>query len=222
MPDFTEIIADDRETPSGILEYLRAFSEVRLRVEHLLTGDYIVDNTVVFERKAAADFAASLIDGRLFCQAKRLADQGLRAAIIIEGSASDWNKLDVRREALQGALLTLSLVFDLPVFRSRDRNETSHLLVYAGRQFVRLRHGHSSVCRVYKAKRKRTRQIHLLATLPGVGGDRAKRLLDHFGSIYACLTASLTELQKVPTIGPKTAEAIRDLVGEHRVPHPES
>jgi ERCC4-type nuclease len=121
MPDFTEIIADDRESTSGIFEHLRSFSDVRLHIERLLTGDYIVDNTIIFERKAAADFAESLIDTRLFCQARRLANQSLRGAFIIEGSASDWCKLRVlrvRREAFQGALLTLSLVFDLPVFRS--------------------------------------------------------------------------------------------------------
>jgi DNA excision repair protein ERCC-4 len=218
MPDFTEIIADDRERASGIFEHLQRFTDVRLRVERLPAGDYIIDDTVVFERKAAADFAASLFDARLFCQAKRLADQTLRGAFIIEGNATDWNKLCLRREALQGALLTLSLVFDLPVFRSQDINETSHLLVYAGRQFVRLRHRNAPCYRMHKGKRRRTRQLRLLATLPGVGADRAKRLLDHFGSIQACLTASPAELQEVSTIGPKTAEAIRELIGERISP----
>jgi len=175
MPDFTEIIADDRESTSGIFEHLTGFSDVRLHIERLLTGDYIVDNTMIFERKAAADFAESLVDTRLFCQARRLANQSLRGVFIIEGSASDWRKLHVRREALQGALLTLSLVFDLPVFRSRDINETARLLVYAGRQFVRLRDGDASRYRVSKAKRKRTRQLRLLTMLPGVGADFAKR-----------------------------------------------
>lgn len=151
---------------------------------------------------------------RAFCQAKRLANQSLRGAFTIEGSASDWRKLCVRREALQGALLTLSLVFDLPVFRSQDRNETTRLLVYAGRQFARLRDGDASRYRVSKGTRKRTRQLRLLTMLPGVSADLAKRLLDHFGSVYAWLTASPSELQEVSRIGPKTAEAIRDLIGE--------
>ena len=214
MPDFTEIIADDRESTAGIFDHLRSCSDLRLHIKRLLTVDYIVDNTIIFERKTAADFAESLVDTRLFSQAGRLANQSLRGAFIIEGSASDWRKLCVRREALQGALLTLSLVFDLPVFRSQDINETTRLLVYAGRQFARLRHGDASRYRVSKAKRKRTRQLRLLTMLPGVGADLAKRLLDHFGSVYACLAASPTELQEVSRIGPKTAEAIRDLIGE--------
>jgi len=214
MSALTEIIGDHRESASGIFELLRNFPDVRLHVGHLPTGDYIVDHSVVFERKAAADFAASLIDTRLFSQAKRLADHALRPALIIEGGPSDWSNLGVRREALQGALLTLSLVFDLPVFRSWDTNETARLLVYAGRQFIRLRDGSGPCYRLDKAKRKRTPQLRLLAMLPGVGTDRAVRLLHHFGSVRACLTASLDELQEVSTIGPKTAKAIHALVGE--------
>jgi DNA excision repair protein ERCC-4 len=216
MPDLTEIVVDDRERASGILERLRSYSDVRLRVDRLATGDYIVNNSVVFERKVAADFAASLVDARLFFQARRLVNQSFRGAFIIEGDTADWNKLCVRREALRGALLTLSLVFNLPVFRSRDMNETSRLLVYAGRQFARLQHVRASRYRVYKSRRKRTRQLRVLAALPGVGRDRAERLLNHFGSIQTCLTASVVELQEVPTIGPKIAKAIHDLV-EQRI-----
>jgi ERCC4-type nuclease len=207
----TEIIVDHRESKSGVCEYLSALADVRLRWENLSTGDYIVEQLGIFERKTASDFAASLIDQRLFSQAKRLADLPLRAAFIIEGSSSEWGNLRVRREALQGALIALSMIFDLSVFRSRDPKETAQLLVYGSNQFVRLREDVSRY-RIYKAKRKWTRQIHLLATLPAVGPDRAYRLLDHFGSVEACITATACELEKVQGIGPKTAAAIRDLV----------
>jgi DNA excision repair protein ERCC-4 len=170
-----------------------------------------LNNAAIFERKTASDFASSLIDQRLFSQAKRLADQPLRSGLIIEGRSEDWSKLGVRRESPQGALITLTLIFDLPVFRSRDRKETAQLLVYAGYQFARLREDVPRY-RFHKAKRRRTQQLHLLASLPSVGLDRAYRLLDHFGSVQACLTANADELEKVPGIGPKTAAAIRGLV----------
>ncbi|MBV8100766.1 MAG: nuclease [Verrucomicrobia bacterium] len=206
-----EIIADHRENQSSVWESLSAFPDVQLRWKDLQTGDYIVEQGAIFERKTASDFAASLIDQRLFSQAKRLAEQPMRAGIIIEGGPDDWNKLGIRREALQGTLITLTLVFHLSVFRSRDTKETAQLLVYTGRQFARLKED-APRYRIYKAKRKRTQQLRLLATLPAVGSDRAYRLLDYFGSVQACITATASELEKVPGIGPKTAAAIRDLV----------
>ena len=207
----TQVIADHRESKSGVGEYLAALAGVRLRWENLSTGDYIVEEGAIFERKTASDFAASLVDQRLFSQAKRLADQPLRAAFIIEGSSDDWSMLGIRREALQGALITLALIFDLPVFRSLNPKETSQILIYAGHQLARLRED-TPRYRIYKAKKRWTQQIHLLATLPAVGPDRACRLLDHFGSVQACITATVPQLEKVPGIGAKTAAAIRDLV----------
>lgn len=208
----TEIIIDYSEKRSSVWEYLSALPDIQLSWKDLSIGDYVVEQAAIFERKTASDFAASLIDQRLFSQAKRLAEQPLRAAFIIEGSPDDWNMLAVRREALRGALITLTLIFDLPVFRSRDSTETAQLLVYTGHQFARL-HQDAPRYRIYKAKRKRTQQLRLLATLPAVGSDRAYRLLDYFGNVQACITATADELEKVPGIGRKTAATIRDLVG---------
>jgi ERCC4-type nuclease len=206
-----QVVADHRESKSRVGEYLAALPDVRLRWENLSTGDYIVEEGAIFERKKASDFAASLNDQRLFLEAKRLADQPLRAAFIIEGSSDDWSMLGIRREALQGALITRALIFDLAIFRSLNPKETSQTLIYAGHQFTRLRED-TPRYRICKAKKRWTQQIHLLAPLPAVGPDRAYRLLDHFGSVQACISAPARELEKVPGIGPKTAAAIRDLV----------
>jgi ERCC4-type nuclease len=154
-----------------------------------------------------------LIDGRLFAQASRLARQPEKAAFILEGPASAWEALGVRREALQGALVSLTLVFDLPVLRTRNPEETARLLLYSAHQLARLQRADPLPYRLNKAKRRRTRQLRILQSLPGVGSDRAKRLLDHFGNVQACFTASADDLCRVPGIGLKTAAAIRNVVG---------
>ena len=75
-----QIVADDRERPSGVVEELKKHLDVSVSVERLATGDYCVDGTVLFERKSATDFARSLIEGRLFGQASRMTQTDFRPA----------------------------------------------------------------------------------------------------------------------------------------------
>jgi len=207
-----QIVVDDREGPSGVVAELENLDGLVLKIEHLTVGDYCIDGAVLFERKTAVDFAQSLIDGRLFGQAKRMAASGLRPAYIIEGTSSEWSVLGVSREALQGAMVTLMLIFDIPVFRSADPAESARLMLYTGSQLVRLRDPGYLPYRQAKAKRKKTRQLLILQSLPGVGPDRAKRLLERFGTLRACFDAAKSELMKVDGIGPKTAMAIDQVI----------
>ena len=208
------LIADHRETASGVPHLLAQMPEVELRIERLVAGDYRVEESVVFERKTASDFAKSLITGHLFEQAARMERSELRPAYILEGQSADWTALGVRREALQGALITLMVIFDIPVLRAADRQETARLILYAGQQLARLRDPNHAPYRLAKAKRKRTRQLRLLQAIPGVGSERARLLLDHFGSIRACLEARPDELKKVEGIGPRTAQTICETLQE--------
>ena len=160
-----------------------------------------VEESVLIERKTASDFAQPLLTGRLFEQAARMAKSEFRPAYILEGQSADWTALGVRREALRGALIPLMVIFDIPVVRAADASETARLILYAGQQLARLRDPNHAPYRQIKAKRMRFRQLRLLQTLPGVGTERARRLLDHFGSIRACFEARTDELQKIDGIG---------------------
>jgi DNA excision repair protein ERCC-4 len=207
-----EVVVDDRERPSGVAAELEKAEGVVVKIEHLPLGDYCVDGAVLIERKTAADFAASLIDGRLFGQAGRMSSSHLRPAYIIEGTSAEWAGLGVSREALQGALITLMLIFDVPVLRSLDPAESARLILYVGYQLVRLRNPDYSPYRQAKGKRKKTRQLRILQSLPGIGPDRAKQLLEHFGTVRACFGASSAALQEIEGIGPKIAAAIEQVI----------
>jgi len=203
-----QVVVDDRERPSGVVPELEKLGRVVVKIEHLSLGDYCIDGAVLIERNTAADFAQSLMDGRLFGQAVRMATSSLRPAYILEGSSAEWSGLGVSRESLQGALVSLMLIFDVPVFRSSDPAESARLILYIGSQLVRLRDSEYVPYRQAKAKRKKTQQLRILQSLPGVGSDRAKRLLERFGTVRACFGASIEELMDVEGIGPKTAAAI--------------
>ena len=215
MSEITEtirVVVDDREKPFEVIAELKKSDRVVVQIEHLLVGDYCIDGAVLIERKTAADFAQSLIDGRLFAQAGRMANAHLRPAYIIEGTSGEWSGLGVSQEALQGALVTLMLVFDLPVFRSSDPAESARLILYIGSQLIRLRDPGHVPYRQGKAKRKKSRQLRVLQGLPGVGPDRARRLLERFRTVRACFGASTAQLIEVEGIGAKTAAAIEQVI----------
>ena len=95
----------------------------------------------------------------------------------------------MRREALLGALISLTWVYDLPVLRSPEPAETARLLVYAAHQLQR--HADGTLPRHGKRPRaKRRVQLRLLQGLPGVGPSRATELLERFGRVEVVMTAS--------------------------------
>jgi len=57
-----------------------------------------------------------------------------------------------------------------------------------------------------------------LQGLPGIGYERAVRLLDTFGCVEGVISASSEELQVVEGIGKKIADKIRWVVGEKIMP----
>ena len=78
------VIADDREKDGGVIPVLAEREDVRLRIDRLEVGDYLFDSRLLFERKTLADFAMSIIDGRLFSQASRLVASGMHSVLILE------------------------------------------------------------------------------------------------------------------------------------------
>jgi len=213
-----KIIADDRECKSDVIKALSEIENVEVDIRRLSMGDYQVDNRVIVERKTLKDFAISIIDGRLFKQVIRLANSSFMGVLILEGTAVDTADLKMTRESMQGALITVSLILGIPVLRSKDPLETAGLIVYSGRQIETMarggvhRHG-------YRPKNKLKRQLFILQGLPGVGPERAGRLLDSFGSVEAVISANSSELQSVNGIGKSIADKIRWAVGERMSPY---
>lgn len=201
------IVADDREVNSATIKILRALPDVEVTVRRLKLGDYQVDESIVFERKTLMDFTASIKDGRLFKQVCRLVSSPLRSAIILEGTSRELASSNMRREAIQGALIMVSVVLGVPVLRSKGTNETAHLMMYAAKQIHSVkvgafyRHGK-------RPKGKRRLQLYILQGFPSVGPTRAARLLDAFGSIENICTAPVEKLDEVDGVGIHTAKFI--------------
>ncbi len=214
--NLAHIVADDRERKSDVIELLLEIENVEVDIRRLSMGDYQIGKRVIIERKTLKDFAISVVDGRLFKQMIYLANSKFEGALILEGTSSDSIEIGVTREAMQGALINVSLIMGIPVLRSKNPAETAKLIVFLARQLKSIanggvqRHG-------YQPKGIRSRQRYILQGLPGVGRERADRLLDRFGSVEAVVSAGIDDLQTVDGIGKTIAEKIKWVVSE-RVP----
>lgn len=208
------VVADDRERDGGVVEQLRLRDDVRLSVERLPLGDYRIDETLLIERKTLPDLILSIKDGRLFSQGVRLAASDLRPALILEGTSRAIVDSGMRREAIQGALITLTLFLGIPLLRSMDASETARLLLYAAYQRRSIATG-AIPRKGHRPRGKFRTQARILQGLPGVGPERARRLLEQFGSVEAVMSATVPALETVTGIGSTTARAIRWAVEEH-------
>ena len=207
------IAVDDRERSSGVAEALSRRPGVNITTRRLSLGDYEVDDTLIVERKTLADFAVSVLDGRLFRQVSRLArDHEVRSCLILEGTAERYPRLAIPTPAFQGAIITVTLVFGVPVLRSATADETADLIVYAARQLQR-RAALPSRRMGAKGGSLRRTQLLLLQAVPMVGPMRAEALLETLGVPSQIANADADILAEVNGIGPTIAASI------HRVMH---
>ncbi|MEI6421130.1 MAG: ERCC4 domain-containing protein [Lentisphaerota bacterium] len=208
-----QIIADDREQRSGVIESLRSLIDVDLDIKRLSVGDYLVDKRFIFERKTLSDFSLSIVQGRLFNQAQNLAKYDCHPIMILEGTSKNIAEYGVSREAVQGAIITISIIFGIPILRARDSCETAKLMVMTAKQADRTVSG--GVQRQgYRPKGKKARQLYILQGLPGIGRKRAELLIEKFGTVEAVVNAESEELIGVYGMGEKTVENIKNALRE--------
>ena len=193
-----------------LADLARASDDFDVQIVHLPIGDYFIDGGVIVERKTYADFATSLTDGRLFPQAATLARSPHRPVVLLEGP-KPRHMPDVHPHALKGALVSLAVMWRLPVLHARDPEDSMRVLRFLARQLARSAPG---ILQRYDRKPKRlaSRKLYLLQGLPGVGPALANQLLRQFGSIERVITAEATALMQIRGIGPTKAARIRELL----------
>ncbi|MGI2027608.1 ERCC4 domain-containing protein [Endozoicomonas acroporae] len=205
---------DYRERASGIVDILQGREGIVVNTVSLESGDYKINNDWLVERKTLTDLAASIIDGRLFRQLSQFCFP-YRKVLLIEGTTDMLCSSGIRRESIQGALVTVSLYFGIPVLRSMNPNETAAILIMVGRQWSRFRGLMNSAgmgSRPVPSKNPVRQTLNMLQCLPGVGSLKARALLQKFGSIEAVLLSSVEELAQTRGIGRKTAQGIKQML----------
>lgn len=210
---------DFREQRSGIVSEIEKLTD-KLAVElcTLPTGDYMVGDKIIVERKTLNDFLTSIKTGRIFQQAYRIAQTGKNGLIILEGDKTMVDSSLMSRKAVQGALIHLTVFIGIPVIRSLNIQETATLLIdilnqSQQQELPRQKHIISVSPGIHINKKQR-QKLFLLQNLPGIGTKKGLALLKMFSTIENIVNASPADLTKVRGIGNKLADRIITILHE--------
>ncbi len=149
--------------------------------KNLDVGDYVVSDKIAIERKSARDFAKSIIDGRLFEQAKKLRERYEKPIIIIEGNIWNIEKyLNININAVLGAITSLACKFNILVMHSRDKKSTAYYIYELAKMEQEQEKRGLRTQSYRKSLTLRELQIQFLSSLPGIGIKRAEKILEEF------------------------------------------
>ncbi|MFQ5710482.1 MAG: ERCC4 domain-containing protein [Candidatus Geothermarchaeales archaeon] len=204
------LVVDHREARSPVTDFLRA-PDVEVSLDSLPLGDYVVSERVLVERKTVDDFAASLMDGRLFQQVRGLRDAVELPILLIEGATEDITKR-IGEKSYIGAMASVLLDFRTPVVRTTSPKETALVLQGMARREQTAERREVALRPERKPLSDLETQRYIVAGLPGVDAVLASRLLERFGTVEEVFRASVEELVGVRGIGRKTAERIREIL----------
>ncbi|MHC1627162.1 MAG: DEAD/DEAH box helicase [Methanoculleaceae archaeon] len=206
-----EIRADDREGASRVVETLHRLG-IRVTLCRLEHGDYSIGDRILVERKTVSDFLDTLINRNLLRQMRDLGGAAPRPILILEGDEDIYSGRNLHPNAIRGTLAAIAADFGISIIPTRDADDTAQMLaILAKREEGGREERTPHVRKSYRSLKES--QEYILSAFPGVGPANARRLLAHFGSIRAVITASPEELKAVKGIGEKTAAAIAELAG---------
>lgn len=207
--EFPVVFADTREGNSKVIRHLSEM-EIDVKVQAMAVGDYQVSDEVVIERKTAKDFVDSIVDKRLFKQARSLMEEFKRPLIILEGDGL-YNGM-INPNAIRGSIASIALDFGISIIPTRNAQDTAAMIK---RIAIREQSGEKTPIQIRTDKKPVNlweQQLFIIESLPNIGPVNAKNLLEHFGTVANIINASESQLQEVEGIGKKTAANIRKVV----------
>lgn len=225
-----EVRVDSNEAVAAgnIVNDLR-FSGCIVKTANLPDCDYVVSDRCGIERKDVKDFAISLMDGRLFEQAKRLVENYEKPLLILQGNLSIVSKFTrISPSSLWGALSSLALDFGIVIIPTPDAHATAQLIQRLA-YHEQAKESRPIQLRIKKRKASlQEEQLYFLCGIPNIGRSFAETLLNRFetpmqvikeladSEIHVSKTGKtkrlLGPLSEVKGIGPTTAEKAKKIL----------
>ena len=224
------IDSNEASKQHSIITYLK-FNGFNVDVKPLDVCDYVVSDRVGVERKDASDFLGSMKDGRLFNQAKDMAEIYEKPVLILEGQMKKALKRSyMKPSSVYGAMSSIALDYGVNIIPTDDPESTAvllHRLAYREQakeeRTIQLRS-------INRSLPLHQQQVYLLSGLPQIGTTLAEDLLNTFDTPYQVLvqfaeakvhispsgkTKRLTgPLTDIKGVGPKIVESAQQLLHE--------
>ena len=130
-PISTTVTLDHREASSTLSAYI---SSLGINVEYLNleTGDIMINDDIIIERKTSRDLLASIIDQRLFKQCQRMKAAKIQPLLLIElGEVGN----SLHPNAVLGALAHVALDLGVPIITTKDSMESAYLVYLIAQQY---------------------------------------------------------------------------------------
>jgi Fanconi anemia group M protein len=182
MSDQLQICIDSNEASirKDIVRYL-ILNGLKVEVKGLTVCDYVVSDRVGVERKDTSDFFSSMKDGRLFEQAKGMAEIYERPILILEGGlAKAFRRSRMRPSSVYGALSSIALDYGLNIIPT-DTPESTGLLLHRIAYREQIQEERTIQLRnLNRSLSLDQQQIFLLSGLPQIGKNLAQELLKNF------------------------------------------
>ena len=164
------------------------------------------------EREDANDYINSVVDGRFFDQLYNLTESYELSFLCIIGNPDFYR---MKREAFIGSFLSIALKSKGRVIPLHIENEEEFCLILKSLNKQVEGGKLKAAPRIKKAKIDDS--IAMLTAIPGIGVEKARKLLEKFGSIQRVVNASIPELMRVDGIGEKQARRIYNFVRGRKV-----
>ena len=109
LPERTRLLVDHRE-PREMLDFFERVENLEVEVVSLQTGDFVIPDRLVIERKTAPDLVRSVVDEdkRVFYQTERMANSDLPGVLLLEGNI--YEQTGMRLNAITGTLSFISAI----------------------------------------------------------------------------------------------------------------
>ncbi len=206
LPEETRLLVDHRE-PREMIEFFQRVENLKVEIVALETGDFVIPDRLIIERKTAADLVRSVVDEdkRVFYQTERMANSDLPGVLLLEGDI--YKQTNMKLNAITGTLSFISAIQGVSIIPTLSPIHSADMIVKLARHSIYGLGYHLSL-RGLGPKEPRLAAPFVLAGIFGVSEDMATILLRRFGSINKVCQATVAELRGIEGIGPKRAESI--------------